>query len=62
MIEETKQEYINRVSKMERKELLCSCRMVGLSCHKLKSNMKIAEKLWISKEYIKKSSYQERKR
>jgi len=50
---ETKQEYINRVSKMERKDLLRTCRMIGLSCHKL-SNIEIAERLWKSKEDFKK--------
>jgi len=47
---ETKEEYVERVSKQySRKELLKSCRMIGITGHRLKNNRDLAALLWVLK-------------
>jgi len=47
---ETKQEYVKRVSKQyTRRDLLKACRAIGLTAHKLDTNEKLAEMIYIAK-------------
>ena len=53
LMAETKDQYVERVSKQySRKELLKSCRMVGVTGHRLKTNRELAALLWDLKNEV----------
>lgn len=49
---EDRKNYIDRVLQYSRKDLLQSCRLVGISAYKIKNNEKLATLLWEAKNKL----------